>query len=145
MTQDLYPPHPTSRFSPLHPTQGTQILPMQTWSLVPNWTGGPDRWDGRREPGSGPRSERCNRSVPMGPGGKGCSRGSSYIGEVKEVKSHLPNERIPKTQKHRGDDKCRAKVGGPETFLLFLVFYLSVPIKGSRWPSPRRFRGFRAR
>lgn len=55
---------------------------MQTLSLVPNWTGGLGRWDGLKEPGSGPRSVRCNRSVPMGSGGRGCSRGSSCVGNT---------------------------------------------------------------
>lgn len=68
------PPCPTSS-PPL-----LSIQHMQTLSLVPNWTGGPARWDGLREPGSAPRSVRCNRSVPMGPGGRGCSRGSSWVG-----------------------------------------------------------------
>lgn len=51
----------------------------ESLSLVPNWTAGPGRWDGRRGPGSGPRSVRCDRSVPMGPGGRGCSLGSSFL------------------------------------------------------------------
>lgn len=51
---------------------------------------------------------------------------------------------------HTGTDKEETNVGPKSesqkhSSSLFLVFYLSVPIMGSRWPSPRRFRGFRAR
>lgn len=52
---------------------------------------------------------------------------------------------MPTTHKHRESDKCMAKVKSPRNIPLFLIFYLSVTIMGSRWPSPRRFRGFRAR
>lgn len=52
---------------------------------------------------------------------------------------------ISTPRKRKGETKGRQRSESQKRSYPFLGIYLSVPIMGGRWPSPRRFRGFRAR